>query len=281
MMINPDEENFNEAINRAYYVYNKYSIPDEINNILHDEKAKNLVDDPFWIIAHAVRQFMEHEGNGKLPLMGSVPDMHSDTDSFITLQTIYVNKAHQDFNYVKGYVRKSLEKLGKSLDHINDATIKLFCKDSLILKLLRYRTIEDELQHPLLDNLESTMVDFMQVEPEPGNGVWYVLFRAVERFHTEFHRYPGERKDYAEDYFELKKHTDNVLKDFKMEANRISDEFIFEMCRFGNSQVHSVSAFIGGVAAQEVIKLITKKWIPLNNTYVYNGIKASSCSIEI
>lgn len=44
----------------------------------------------FWIIAKAVRDFMENEGNGHLPLQGSLPDMTAETSCYITLQQMLV-----------------------------------------------------------------------------------------------------------------------------------------------------------------------------------------------
>ena len=44
------------------------------------------------------------------------------------------------------------------------------------------------------------------------------------------------------------------------------------MCRFGGSELHTIAAFMGGVVAQEVIKLITTQYTPVSNTYIYNGI---------
>jgi amyloid beta precursor protein binding protein 1 len=38
----------------------------------------------------------------------------------------------------------------------------------------------------------------------------------------------------------------------------ISDKFIKEMMRFSDSKVHTVSAFLGGVASQEIIKILIK-----------------------
>lgn len=56
----------------------------------------------------------------------------------------------------------------------------------------------------------------------------------------------------------------------------VKDDFIHEMCRYGASEVHSVAAYIGGCAAQEVIKLITSQYVPINNTHIYNAITATS-----
>jgi len=274
-----DEQNFEEAINRAYMAYTKYSIPDEIQTILNDERADQLVDDHFWILVNAVKQFSYNEGKGKLPLIGAVPDMHSETLTFVTIQELYHQKANYDFEAVKRYTKQNLERLGKHTDEINDATIKLFCKNCLLLRVLKYRSLEEEITNPRIDNLEMNMIDFMTMEQ--GNGIWYILLRAAEKFYAQHNRYPGEIKEYAEDYYDLKKHTDAYLKEIKMESDRVSDEHIFELCRFGNAQLHTIGAFIGGVAAQETIKLITKKWAPMNNTFIYNGIKSSSATFEI
>jgi NEDD8-activating enzyme E1 regulatory subunit len=35
----------------------------------------------------------------------------------------------------------------------------------------------------------------------------------------------------------------------------LSEDLITEVCRFGGAEIHPVSAFIGGVASQEVIKV--------------------------
>lgn len=50
--------------------------------------------------------------------------------------------------------------------------------------------------------------------------------------------------------------------------------FIVLACsvRYGASELHATAALIGGIAAQEAVKLITHKYLPLNNTYLYNGV---------
>jgi hypothetical protein len=48
-----------------------------------------------------------------------------------------------------------------------------------------------------------------------------------------------------------------------------------EIVRYGGCELHNISALIGGIASQEAVKVITHQFIPLNNTYIYNGI--ASC----
>lgn len=44
---------------------------------------------PFWIIAKAVRDFVDNEGRGLLPLKGTLPDMTADTEKYVALQQMY------------------------------------------------------------------------------------------------------------------------------------------------------------------------------------------------
>ena len=52
-------------------------------------------------------------------------------------------------------------------------------------------------------------------------------------------------------------------------------------CRYGASELHSVASFMGGTAAQEVIKLLTSQFVPINNTFIYNAIKQTSLTVEL
>ena len=51
--------------------------------------------------------------------------------------------------------------------------------------------------------------------------------------------------------------------------------------RFGNSEIHNISALVGGVGAQELIKLCTHQRLPLNNTWIYNGLISVSEKWEL
>ena len=54
------------------------------------------------------------------------------------------------------------------------------------------------------------------------------------------------------------------------------DDYLHAVCRFGGAELHSVSAFIGGCVAQEVIKFITRQYKPLNNTLIYDAITSTT-----
>ena len=49
-----------------------------------------------------------------------------------------------------------------------------------------------------------------------------------------------------------------------------------ELTRYGNAEIHTVASVVGGVASQESVKIITGQYVPLDNTYVFNGIVSVS-----
>ncbi len=48
-------------------------------------------------------------------------------------------------------------------------------------------------------------------------------------------------------------------------------------CRYGGAELHTVAAYVGGVVAQEIIKLITSQYVPIANTLIFNGV---TCTVE-
>lgn len=118
------EENFEEAMKAVNKCIRMSDIPDSVINILNDDRCVNLTakvsmkysiyrwnilyiffiygletylfklidifqSSSFWIIAKAVRDFIDNEGRGLLPLKGTLPDMTADTEKYITLQQMY------------------------------------------------------------------------------------------------------------------------------------------------------------------------------------------------
>lgn len=43
---------------------------------------------PFWVMLRAVKEFVQNEGNGSLPVRGAIPDMIADSQKFINLQNV-------------------------------------------------------------------------------------------------------------------------------------------------------------------------------------------------
>jgi amyloid beta precursor protein binding protein 1 len=49
-----------------------------------------------------------------------------------------------------------------------------------------------------------------------------------------------------------------------------------EVVRYDEAEIHNVAAVVGGVASQEAVKLITGQYVPIDDTYIYNGIASTA-----
>ncbi|KIY97632.1 NEDD8-activating enzyme E1 regulatory subunit [Monoraphidium neglectum] len=76
-----DEENVDEALKAAFHAWTQPSIPSEVRRILEDERTEvGPSSDDFWVMAAALKEFVAQEGEGCLPLEGSIPDMATTTE---------------------------------------------------------------------------------------------------------------------------------------------------------------------------------------------------------
>lgn len=263
------DSNFPEAIAQAYRISSPTTIPSAVKAILHDPAAMNITANSsnYWILAAAVRQFVE-ANNGLLPLMGSIPDMTADTTSFLALSSVYQNKAKDDIKAVADNVAKIAASVGKPADAISLDEITLFCKSAQELRLVRTRSLAQEYSNADRDELKNSLDD---------NGKFYVLLRAVDRFFTAHGRFPGSENDNVlTDLPLLKEIVGNFLTEHGIEADAVKDDVIHEMCRYGASELHNIGAFLGGVVSQEAIKIITHQWVPLNGTFIFNGVQSTT-----
>jgi amyloid beta precursor protein binding protein 1 len=54
-----------------------------------------------------------------------------------------------------------------------------------------------------------------------------------------------------------------------------------EVARAGGGELHNIAALTGGMVAQEVIKIITKQYIPIDNTCVFDGVGSRSGVLKL
>lgn len=290
------EENFDEAVRNVNTAVMQTKIPSDIQAIFDDELCKNLDQDSksFWILARALKEFVQNCPYGLLPLRGSIPDMTSDSERYIQLQQVYREQAATDIITVTQHVHQLLEVMGKEelmnresrsqpsspqkpQDGITENDIKTFCKNAWYLRVVRCRPLMDEYS-PTPERMSQLS---MRLEDEDDDVVHYLMLRAVQKFYAEYNRYPGSDTDSVEtDIPKLKVSLNKLLSEMGISVP-IKDEYSYEYCRYGAAELHSVAAYMGGAAAQEVIKLITHQFVPINNTYIYNAMKQSSTTMEL
>ncbi|KAK7114181.1 NEDD8-activating enzyme E1 regulatory subunit-like isoform X2 [Littorina saxatilis] len=283
------EENFDEAVTHVNSALVTTRIPSEVQALFDDPCCTNINSESktFWILCRALHDFVHNEGNGDLPLRGTIPDMTSDSERYIQLQNVYREQAATDMTAIRNRVHALLQSLGrdepvfvdpKPCGAVSDNEIKTFCRNAAFLRLVRCRSLAEEYGTNTVNKDELNM----HLESEEGDDLlFYILLRGVDRFYDEYNRYPGrDNSDVEPDIPKLKTCLTKLLHDWGL-SGTVKEDYIHEMCRYGASEVHSIASYMGGVVAQEVIKILTTQFVPINNTYVYNGFLQTSTTVQL
>ncbi|CAI0406780.1 unnamed protein product, partial [Linum tenue] len=273
-MMSMDEDNYKEAVDASFKVFAPRGINAELQQIINDGCAEvDSSSSDFWVMVAALKDFIVHEGAGEAPLEGSIPDMTSSTEIYVNLQKIYQAKAEADFLVIEEKVRNILKKTGKDPHSIPKSVIKSFCKNARKLKVCRYRLVEDEFSNPSLSELQR----YLSSPDYSFAAGFYILLRAADRFAANYKVIPGHFEgEIDEDIARLKSTAVALLNDLGCSGSPLNDDLVSEMWRYAASELHTVAAFVGGVASQEVIKLITKQFVPMSGTFIFNGIDHKS-----
>ncbi|KAF1773492.1 NEDD8-activating enzyme E1 regulatory subunit APP-BP1 [Phytophthora cactorum] len=199
---------------------------------------------------------------------GVVPDMTASTESYVALQELYVNKAKEDAT--------KIARPEAAEDSISFDAVAAFCKNAPNIGMLETRTVAQEYKH-----VDLSCVDLEDEDKEQSPLIWYFMLRAVAAFASEFNSYPG-----SEDATATQDRTWLVSKAKKLAAGSnvadwITDDHALEMTRSCQVELHNIAALMGGVAAQEAIKLITHQFEPLNHTYLFNGISGVAATYQL
>jgi amyloid beta precursor protein binding protein 1 len=268
-----NEVNFEEAIAAAFKAWSPFSIPSEVQSVLDDPKARNPTADSsdFWLVVAAIARFADK--HHVLPLLGAIPDMNADTNTYVALLQVYQEKAISDAAEVATILRELAPTRTISDDYVRHVS-----RNSLFLRVLRIRSLAQE-----YDPATANAAELGEALSDPeGNLPWYVVLRAVDRFYAAHGRLPGwTNEQVLADVPLLKAEVEGLLKELSLDTSLVSEAVVHETCRFGGSELHNVASLMGGVVSQEAIKIITSQWLPINNTFVYNGINSTTTSLEL
>jgi len=267
-------ENFEEAVKMLNKVFlDSHKVPESLRRLLDEVNPNEQGKSSFWVMLAALKQFIEKYNC--VPLRGTIPDMNCGSEQYIRLQNIYKNTAKQDVDKMLKLTQK-VPKLANVI--ISDKEVQLICKNARYLTVIRTSPIHAELTGESLQKLAASRLQNGAEEEgtEFDELRYYLLMRLVDRFYSKHNRFPGQRDDEVEsDISELKREFREFSSDLHCNVF-IKDEFIHEICRYGGCELHSISAFIGGCAAHEAIKLMTGQYVPINNTFVYNGLTCTT-----
>ncbi|KAE8667684.1 NEDD8-activating enzyme E1 regulatory subunit [Hibiscus syriacus] len=211
-------EEIGVGFNLVHYVYKAkdlghLALCSDLLQIINDNYAEVGTGSDFWVIVAALKEFIANEGGGEVPLEGSIPDMTSSSECYVSLQKICQNKSEADYHVIEERVRNILKKIGRDPHSIPKATMKSFCKNARKLKACRYRPIE-EYSNPSLAELQKYLTD-----EDYGS---------------------SDLNFDASDISRLKTTAVSLLNDMGCTGLTLTEDLIDEMCRFGTAELHAV-----------------------------------------
>ena len=297
-----ENENIEQSFSQLYWVNNEYKnlttpAMQAIFDFLEKTPQKELFTKSnnymklFFIYFITLKKYFEK--NKTYPLCGNIPDMISNTANFVGLKQIYNTKAKNDHKEMRDMInaeikentnlsdedKKELDKLVNNLTNDQIDIIDILNKNWPQASLFVYPDNESENEGKNLD------LEQIEEEHQKLNFVWYLLFRASDKFMEKNKRYPGQnvddfKKDVPE-LFGLLKEEYNKLSVKPEIENLLTEDNAFEFCRMGKGFVPPVVSIIGSIASQEIIKLITYQFETVNNTVIYDGINVTLSNIKI
>ena len=297
-----ENENIEQALSKIYFCNDSYNNlttykMEQIFDVIEKTPQKDLFSKSnnymklFFVYFISLKKFFEK--NKTYPLCGSIPDMISNTKNFISLKQIYNTKAKNDHKEMRDMVnneikenknllsedKKELDKLVNNLTNDQIDIVDILNKNWPQVSLFVYPDNEFEEE---AKNFDPDQFDeqFQQL-----NFVWYLLFRASDKFFAKNKRYPGQNiDDFKKDVptlFGLLKEEYNKLSSKPNLGNELNEDNTFEFCRMGRGYVPPVVSIVGSIASQEIIKLITYQFETVNNTIIYDGINVTLSNIKI
>lgn len=302
---NPEggEENFDEAAAAVLKSLNTPSLPSGLAEIFAEATHRKPQTDPanFWLVAAAISKF--HADSGALPLPGALPDMKAQSHDYIQLQNIYKTKARRDIEEITKRIR-AMEMVLQRENPVENKEIEAFCKGAAFVKLIRGKQLIFDINTIPLDRAKALSEKLLQDDDSSSSLPIYIAFLAYDATCADYissqtqqqtQKLPDPQRRHDLSLAFLKMHAETIItKIFAAGENRIDNHeekaailervgpVLEEIARAeGGGELHNVSALVGGMVAQEVIKVVTRQYIPVDNTCVFDGIGSKSGVLSV
>ncbi|KAL1837639.1 hypothetical protein VTJ49DRAFT_3559 [Mycothermus thermophilus] len=266
---NPEggEENFDEAAAAVLKTLATPSLPSSLKEVFEYEHTDPVEQrSGFWLIADAVKQF--YEKHKCLPLPGKLPDMKAQSKVYVQLQNIYKAKARKDAAEILETVRAA-----PGGDRVDAAEVELFCKNAAFVKLVN-ATGGPNAKPSMTDRLKAVAEqEFANDESAALTLSPLSLLPIYLALQATSHHVDDTTPPTADDIL-----TAIAERVPSAEKNERVIQAAQEVARAAGGELHNVAALTGGLVAQETIKIVTKQYIPIDNTCVYDGI-AGRCQV--
>ena len=152
--------------------------------------------------------------------------------------------------------------------------LELFVRNCLQIEVLRMNTVRQELEQP---DWSADIADEMMCDPDAPCPRWLIAMKAFEKAAAKSANpaaFSDDQNNQEADLAAMKLEA-KAMTDAMEQESEIDERYLKELLRYGPSKLHCVSSFLGGVASQEACKLVMSQYMPLNHTFVYDGINGT------
>jgi NEDD8-activating enzyme E1 regulatory subunit len=118
-----------------------------------------------------------------------------------------------------------------------------------------------------------------------NEGIIFLTMVAAEQFEEQHGRKAGETQAPADKSWELdiphlQQLVSAMIAELGLPAKCVKDDVLLEACRCAGTTLHVTGAILGGIAAQEAIKVLLHQFVPVKGVFVFDGIHASSSVLD-
>ncbi|GAW19984.1 hypothetical protein ANO14919_094780 [Xylariales sp. No.14919] len=263
---NPEggEENFQEAIDAINKNIKQSELEPGLKEVFdHQVSSEVERQSSFWTIARAISLF--YQKHGCLPLSGSLPDMKAQSSVYVKLQGLYKEKAREDAREVLDLVRESV-----GGEHIDPTEVDLFCKNARFVKLINAEPRGSDLGQIFdAQTADDEAAEAMKIETGGAFSLPLSNFFIHLALKATSHN-PTATAD------EIMNTITQLIP--QAASHERMGQIAQEVARARGGELHNISALTGGMVAQEVIKIITKQYVPIDDTCIFDGI-SSRCQV--
>ncbi|ESL11140.1 hypothetical protein TRSC58_01119 [Trypanosoma rangeli SC58] len=293
----PPQEGFMEAMEKCRVSLNRSSLlPSDVHKILRDPRT----DTPcragpsldghrslHWVVLHGIKRFIR-EHDGVPPFCGYVPDFATTTQWYGELRAIYDQKMRDDCAEVCGYAMEALAGCSNGsnasvvdADEVAELTQALV-QNFWTLQLVRFGPDLDEMgtDAPLRWQRVSHYFDACATEAERFTAGLYIALLAAHQFEEQVGRPPGHvpkhgveaDATWVDDSKALLHIIEKAWRGFCCGVD-FTAEACMEVARFGAGEPAATACIIGAAAAQECIKLVQHRRVPIQRPLIFDGYR--------
>eukprot|EP00758_Cryptobia_borreli_P008090 Tbor_TRINITY_DN5356_c4_g3::TRINITY_DN5356_c4_g3_i1::g.4292::m.4292/K04532/NAE1, APPBP1; amyloid beta precursor protein binding protein 1 len=216
-----------------------------------------------------------HDHDRLYPLKGELPDFPTFTHWYVELCNIFKKQAQVEAEEVLEIAKVIKKSTGHDPSNLSLKDVAEICSNAWELAAVEYTPLSKEFS-------DSGVV--LQAEGNTEDVTWYLALRAAQYFRNIHGRFPGSidtdfEKDikiiHADDY-PLMKAVTTIQSSLEDLSHKIE-----EVSRGGGGEIASTASFLGGLAAEEVIKIIQRRRKPISDAIVFNGITMSVTIVKL